>query len=69
VLALSRDCPRRERQIDFPVFLQNLQIPSLLVIPFPNQSAIFVGSSSAPQRTILYGVPRRLDDIFALETE
>jgi hypothetical protein len=43
-----------------------------IVIPIPNQSAIFVGSYSAPQRTIFTPRrlnPRRLDFIFDLKLE
>jgi hypothetical protein len=42
------------------------------LIPIPNQGAIFVGSSSAPQRTILRSRrlnPRRLYFILDLESD
>ena len=43
-----------------------------ILIPIPNQSAIFVGSSSAPQRTVCTPHrlnPLRLDFIFDLKQE
>ena len=42
------------------------------MIPIPNQGAIFVGSSSAPQRTVIVRLrrlnPRRLDFILDLKS-